>query len=113
MRSQVARCSSSAAGGALRRGGPAATLRLFGPPELIGALSFSAERTVLVKLQIEAGLCQGHGRCYDLAPGLFGDDEEGYGTVLGDGVVPPEQQDDARRAALNCPEHAIALVEGT
>jgi len=66
-----------------------------------------------VKLQIEVGLCQGHGRCYDLAPGLFGDDEEGYGTVLGDGVVPPEQQDDARRAALNCPEHAIALVEGT
>jgi ferredoxin len=66
-----------------------------------------------VKLQIDAGLCQGHGRCYDLAPSLFGDDEEGYGKVLGDGVVPPEKQDHARRAELNCPEHAIALIEGT
>jgi ferredoxin len=66
-----------------------------------------------VKMQIDVGLCQGHGRCYDLAPALFGDDEEGYGKVLGDGVVPPEKEDDARRAALNCPEHAIGLIEGT
>jgi ferredoxin len=66
-----------------------------------------------VKLQIDSELCQGHGRCYDLAPGLFGDDEEGYGTVLGDGIVPPDKQDEARRAALNCPEQAITLVEGS
>jgi ferredoxin len=66
-----------------------------------------------VKVKIDAGLCQGHGRCSDLAPALFGDDEEGYGMVLGDGVVPPGKEDDARRAALNCPENAIALTEGT
>ncbi|MFC7733795.1 ferredoxin [Actinomadura keratinilytica] len=30
----------------------------------------------------------GHGRCYDLAPDLFGEDDEGYGKVLGDGTVP-------------------------
>jgi ferredoxin len=66
-----------------------------------------------VKVQIDAGLCQGHGRCYDLAPGLFSDDEEGYGQVLADGVVPAGLQDDARRAALNCPEHAIGVVEET
>ncbi len=65
-----------------------------------------------MKARIDAGLCQGHGRCYDLAPGLFGADEEGYGQVLSDGAVPPGQQDDARRAALNCPERAIALIEG-
>lgn len=52
-----------------------------------------------MKVPIDAGLCQGHGRCYDLAPDLFGEDEEGYGKVLGDGVVPAEIQDDARRAA--------------
>jgi ferredoxin len=52
-----------------------------------------------VKVQINPELCQGHGRCYDLAPGLFGDDDEGYGRVLGDGTV------------LNCPEQAIELVE--
>jgi ferredoxin len=64
-----------------------------------------------MKLMIDAGLCQGHGRCYDLAPSLFGDDEEGYGKVLGDGVVPPSAIDDARRSVLNCPEHAIRLIE--
>ncbi|HWF79269.1 MAG TPA: ferredoxin [Streptosporangiaceae bacterium] len=64
-----------------------------------------------MKLRIDAGLCQGHGRCYDLAPSLFGDDEEGYGKVLGDGVVPPSAIDDARRSVLNCPEQAIRLIE--
>lgn len=63
-----------------------------------------------MKVQINSELCQGHGRCYDLAPGLFGDDDEGYGQVLGDGEVPPDLERDARRAALNCPEHAIELL---
>lgn len=65
-----------------------------------------------MKVQINSERCQGHGRCYDLAPGLFGDDDEGYGTVLGDGTVPADQEQDARLAALNCPEHAIELEEG-
>ncbi len=64
-----------------------------------------------MKVQIDPGRCQGHGRCYDLSPGLFGDDEEGYGTVLGDGTVPPDQERAARLAVANCPEHAIDLVE--
>lgn len=65
-----------------------------------------------MKVQINSERCQGHGRCYDLAPALFGDDDEGYGQVLGDGAVPPGTEQDARRAALNCPEHAIELLEG-
>jgi len=64
-----------------------------------------------MKVQIDPALCQGHGRCYDLAPGLFGDDDEGYGQVLGDGTIPPESERDARLAVLNCPEHAIELAE--
>ena len=63
-----------------------------------------------MKVQIDPGLCQGHGRCYDLAPGLFGDDDEGYGQVLGDGTVPQEAEHGARLAVLNCPEHAIELA---
>lgn len=77
------------------------------------AVMVCAERRALVKVRIDPGRCQGHGRCYDLAPALFGDDDEGYGTVLADGVVPPELAGDARRAVLNCPEHAIALIERT
>jgi ferredoxin len=64
-----------------------------------------------VKVQINSQLCQGHGRCYDLAPSLFGDDDEGYGQVLGDGVVPPGEEQDARLAVANCPERAIELIE--
>jgi ferredoxin len=60
-----------------------------------------------VKVQINPERCQGHGRCYDLAPALFGDDDEGYGQVLGDGGVPPGQEGEARLAEANCPEHAI------
>jgi ferredoxin len=63
-----------------------------------------------VKVQIDPERCQGHGRCYDLAPDLFGDDEEGYGQVLGDGTVSPDQERDARLAVVNCPEHAIEVT---
>jgi ferredoxin len=62
-----------------------------------------------VKLQIDPERCQGHGRCYDLAPDLFGDDDEGYGQVLGDGTVSPDREKDARLAVVNCPEHAIEV----
>ena len=64
-----------------------------------------------MRVQIDPGRCQGHGRCYDLAPELFGEDEDGYGTVLGDGGVPAGREDDARLAQANCPEDAIALLE--
>ena len=64
-----------------------------------------------MKVQINPELCQGHGRCYDLAPGLFGDDDEGYGQVLSDGAVPSEAEHDARLATLNCPERAVELLE--
>ena len=64
-----------------------------------------------MKVQIDANSCQGHGRCYDLASCLFGEDDEGYGTVLGDGTVPPGQARDGRLAVSNCPERAIELEE--
>ncbi|HEX3516596.1 MAG TPA: TetR family transcriptional regulator [Trebonia sp.] len=69
------------------------------------------ERSNAVKVQINPELCQGHGRCYDLAPDLFGDDDEGYGRVLGDGDVPPGKEHEARLAESNCPERAIDVVE--
>jgi ferredoxin len=64
-----------------------------------------------MRVQIDPARCQGHGRCYDLADDLFGADEEGYGTVLGDGLVPPDREDDARLAQANCPEDAVVLEE--
>ncbi len=64
-----------------------------------------------MKLRIDPERCQGHGRCYDLAPDLVGDDDEGFGQVRGDGIVPPDKDRQARLAVANCPERAIELVE--
>lgn len=64
-----------------------------------------------MRLRIDSERCQGHGRCYDLAPDLFGEDEEGFGQVIGDGPVPGERERDARLAVANCPEQAIELVQ--
>ncbi|GAA3005970.1 ferredoxin [Streptosporangium longisporum] len=66
-----------------------------------------------MRVRIDPGRCQGHGRCYDLAPGLFGEDDEGYGHVVGDGVVPPHQEQAARLAVANCPERTIEILQET
>jgi len=65
----------------------------------------------MVQLRIDSERCQGHGRCYDLVPELFGEDDEGYGKVLGTGMVPMDKAQEARRAVANCPERAIDLLE--
>jgi ferredoxin len=62
-----------------------------------------------MRVAIDVERCTGHGRCYGLAPDLFVDDDEGNGQVVGDGTVPPEQEDLARKAVANCPERAITL----
>ncbi|HJU00019.1 MAG TPA: ferredoxin, partial [Actinomycetes bacterium] len=45
--------------------------------------------------------CQGHGRCYSLAPGLFGCDDEGYAVLepAATGEIAPEDEAAARLAA--------------
>ncbi|NEM04708.1 ferredoxin [Geodermatophilus normandii] len=64
-----------------------------------------------MRISIDPSLCQGHGRCYDLAPGLFGADDEGYATLLvPDGRVPADLEDGARLAAANCPESAVLVL---
>lgn len=60
---------------------------------------------------IDAELCQGQGRCFSIAPSIFGFDDLGYGVVLGDGTLTEETLELARLAQANCPEHAI-FIEG-
>lgn len=64
-----------------------------------------------MKVHVDQERCQGHGRCYALAPGLFEPDEIGNGVELGDGVVPAGQEDQARVAVANCPEQAIDVED--
>ncbi|GAA1018016.1 ferredoxin [Acrocarpospora pleiomorpha] len=63
-----------------------------------------------MKVKIDSERCQGHGRCYDLAPDLFGADDEGYGLVTGDGTVPEDHERVTELAASNCPERAIEIL---
>lgn len=56
--------------------------------------------------------CQGHGRCYVLAPELFTPDDEGYCAERGSTVdMPTEQEENARMAVEACPEWALTIVE--
>ena len=63
-------------------------------------------------MRVDADKCQGHNRCYALAPELFDVDDYGDAHERGDGVVPVGLEDKARLAASNCPEFAIIIDEG-
>jgi ferredoxin len=65
----------------------------------------------VVKVRVDPEKCQGHNRCYSLAPELFDVDDFGYATAAGQGVVPPELEDKAKLAAANCPEYAVLLED--
>ena len=64
-----------------------------------------------MKVRYDRNACQGHNRCYLLAPELFDVDDEGYAVLLVEGEVPAELEQKARLAADNCPEYAISLEE--
>ncbi len=55
--------------------------------------------------------CQGHNRCYLLAPELFDVDDEGYAVLLISDEVPEELLAKAQLAVDNCPEYAISLTQ--
>jgi ferredoxin len=64
-----------------------------------------------VKVHVDQQICQGHGRCYAVAPQVFEPDEIGNGVERGDGTVAPEHETSARLAVANCPENAIQIEE--
>lgn len=64
-----------------------------------------------MKIRYDRSACQGHNRCYMLAPELFDTDDEGYSVPLVEGDVPAELEDKLRLAADNCPEFAIEVEE--
>ncbi len=64
-----------------------------------------------MKICVDRDKCEGHNRCYSLAPELFEVDDLGYSTAKNDGVVPKGEEASARLAVDNCPEYAIEVVE--
>jgi ferredoxin len=61
-----------------------------------------------VKVRVDPDLCVGHGRCYALAPDVFGTDDYGHAVVLMSDVE-GAFVDQARAGAENCPERAITV----
>ena len=64
-----------------------------------------------MRVHVDPEKCQGHNRCYALAPELFDVDDYGEAHEIGDGEVPSELADQARLAVANCPEYAITIEE--
>jgi ferredoxin len=62
-----------------------------------------------MRIRLDNEKCQGHGRCYSLAPDVFDSDDEGYSVLKITGDVPPELEEQARLAVDNCPEYAIEI----
>lgn len=63
-----------------------------------------------MKIRIDAEKCQGHNRCFALAPELVDVDDYGTAFVLNDGDVPDELTEKAQLIIDNCPEYAIEEV---
>jgi len=64
-----------------------------------------------MRVHVDPSKCQGHNRCYALAPDLFDVDDYGNAFERNDGVVPAGLEDKARLALANCPEFAISIEE--
>ena len=63
----------------------------------------------MLRVHVQPERCQGHNRCKLAAPSLFVLDEYGSAREAGDGLVAPDQMQQARLAQANCPEYAITL----
>ena len=64
-----------------------------------------------VRVHVDPEKCQGHNRCYAVAPELFDLDELGMSSEIGAGIVPAELAGKASLAVANCPEQAITLTK--
>jgi ferredoxin len=63
-----------------------------------------------MRVRVDDDMCVGHGRCYVLAPDVFGADDYGHCVVLVAEVDGP-LADHARAGADNCPERAITVED--
>jgi ferredoxin len=60
-------------------------------------------------VHVDPDKCEGHTRCYGIAPDLFELDDLGYAHEIGDGAVGVDALERAELAVKNCPEYAVTL----
>ena len=61
-----------------------------------------------MRVTVDNDKCQGHGRCYAMAPEVYDADEEGRGEVIAPDV-PESLREPAELGLANCPESAIRV----
>jgi len=64
----------------------------------------------MAKLKVNSERCQGHARCFVLAPETFTLDEEGYAQII-EGREHSHDEENVRKAMRSCPERAIEIIE--
>ena len=62
------------------------------------------------RLEIDASKCEGHGRCYDIAPDIFEDDEDGHGSVIAGIDLASVDQKRVLEVVRQCPERAVTFA---
>ena len=62
-----------------------------------------------MKARIDFERCSGHGRCYVLCPEVFAEDDDSY-PILSASPIAESLAERVRRAADNCPEAAITIL---
>lgn len=63
----------------------------------------------MAELWVDPARCQGHARCWMIAPETFEIDEEGYSHVLA-GREGAYEEEAVKKAIRNCPERAIKVL---
>ena len=64
-----------------------------------------------MRVEIDNDRCHGHQSCAIAAPDIFGSDDYGNAVILIEGDVPEAQFAKVRRAAGNCPERAVIIID--
>lgn len=64
-----------------------------------------------MRIKLDRTMCDGFGKCAEYLPTLISLDEWGYATLLGTGEVKDDLEQDAQRAILDCPLHAITRID--
>ena len=67
------------------------------------------DEPIQLRVSVDRERCQGHNRCYAIAPERLEIDDLGTSRELGDGLVPEGLEGKARLAVANCPEEAVSI----
>ncbi|HTW19379.1 MAG TPA: ferredoxin [Mycobacteriales bacterium] len=60
---------------------------------------------------VDTRICQGHNLCAAAAPEVFAPDEDDGHAIVTLDLIPAEFEESVRKAAANCPESAIEVLD--